>query len=550
MAYLQPTDITPLALADARSSEIETLKNLQINLSNDYTIFHSVHWASESATRTEYGEIDFVVVNRAGEVLVIEQKDGDLEESADGLAKRYGNKSKNISSQVQRNIGRIRKKFSKQFGDELGLIIDYLVYCPQYRVLDFNGAGIDASRTVDATSKSDLAGRVQQLLAAGSQEKELWGHTVRSFFANTMRIVPDISSYVSSQDRVYTQTLEGLGDVIDKLEFTPFKLRVIGTAGCGKSQLTLRFCDHALEKGGRPLLICFNNPLAVRLRSAAHADVTVSTYHDFCAKFAASQGVKLDLSQSGTPGFWRGIQDMVVAADIPDSAKFDYMVVDEGQDFEQEWYDILQLFLKEDASVLWLEDPFQNLTMKPTVEMNDFVTYRESSNFRTPRMIADFIKDSLDVEFIGKNPLPGLGVDVHIYKDGDEQKKKVAHCVRELVREGFTKEQIVIISCKGVKTNSFKDCDQIGTFKLKKFTGNYDQQGQQVYTEGDINFDTIYRFKGQQAPAIIVTDIDESLKDNQRVKNILYCAMTRATVRLDLMVKSESHWAQLFQQHL
>lgn len=550
MAYLQPSDITPLALADARASEIETLKYLQTNLPNDYTIFHSVHWASESATRSAFGEIDFVIVNRAGEILVIEQKDGVLEETTDGLVKRYGNKSKTVSSQVQRNIGSTRKKFSKQFGSESGLIIDYLVYCPHYRVLDFNGAGIDASRTIDAASKNDLAKRVQQLLSGGDHDKEHWGHVVRSFFANTMRIVPDISSYVSSQDRVYTQTLEGLRDVIDKLDFSPFRLRVVGTAGCGKSQLTLRFCDQALAKGGRPLLLCFNNPLAVRLRSAAHSAITVSTYHDFCAKFAESQGVDLDLSQSDQPGFWRGLQDLIVAAEIPDDAKFDYLVVDEGQDFKQDWYDILQLFLNEDASVLWLEDPLQNLTMKPSVEMKGFVAYKESANFRTPRLISEFIKDVLNTEFDNKNPLPGLGVEVHTYENDNEQKRIVTHRVSELVREGFSHEQIVVISCKGLKSNSFKDCDQIGTLKLRKFSGKYDKSRKQIYSDGDVYFDTIFRFKGQQAPAIIVIDIDDSLKNDDRAKNILYCAMTRATVHLELLVSNGSYWAGIFQKAL
>jgi len=178
------------------------------------------------------------------------------------------------------------------------------------------------------------------------------------------------------------------------------------------------------------------------------------------------------------------------------------------------------------------------------------VTYKEFANYRTPRLIADFIKDSLDVEFDNKNPLPGLGVDVHLYKNDDEQKRIVAHCVNELIREGFSRDQIVVVSCKGLKTNSFRDCDHIGALKLRRFTGSYDQDGQQIYTNGDVNFDTIFRFKGQQVPVVIVVDIDDSLRNDDRVRNILYCAMTRATVQLELLVKEESHWAGVLQAAL
>jgi hypothetical protein len=547
MAHIQPSDFTALGFSDARASEVETLRYLQKNLPNEYTVFHSVHWASELSRTTEYGEIDFVVVNRAGEILVIEQKDGWLEETPEGLVKHYGKHRKNVASQVQRGIDRMRKKFSRQYGRKPGLNINYLIYCPDYRVLDARGAGIDMSRTIDASSKGDLAHRVQHLLTPGRHGEDAWRERVEAFFASSLRIVPDISSYVSSQERVYTQTVEGLGDVISKVEFSPFRLRVVGTAGCGKSQLTLRFCNEALAKGGKPLLLCFNNPLARRLAAAAHPAVTVNTYNGFCTGYLESLGVNVDFSRVREPGFWNDVQEQVVAAEIPDAAKFDYLAVDEGQDFDQEWFDILQLFLTEQASVLWLEDPMQSLFMKKNIRMPGYVTYRESANFRTPRSIAEFVKDALDVDFENRNPLPGLGVTLHAYKEPEEQMKMVAHQVSELLREGFRQEQIVILSCKGMEANAFADCEQIGAVRLKKFTGSYDAQGQQVYTDGDVYFDTIFRFKGQQAPAVILIDVDGSLRQDERVRNVLYCGMTRATVKLEILAQEGSPWSRQLQ---
>jgi hypothetical protein len=69
--------------------EIETLAMLADALPDAYTVYHAVHWTRLEQGYSVYGEIDFVVVNQAGALLLIEQKSGFLEEGADGLKKRY-----------------------------------------------------------------------------------------------------------------------------------------------------------------------------------------------------------------------------------------------------------------------------------------------------------------------------------------------------------------------------------------------------------------------------------------------------------------------------
>jgi len=39
-------------------------------LPEDYTIFHGVYWTREYQSRRHFGEIDAVVLNRSGEVLL------------------------------------------------------------------------------------------------------------------------------------------------------------------------------------------------------------------------------------------------------------------------------------------------------------------------------------------------------------------------------------------------------------------------------------------------------------------------------------------------
>ena len=550
MAKIYPSDLPSLDTPEINSAELDTLKKLQAELPADYSVFHSVHWSQAYEKNTAYGEIDFIIMNNTGKVLVIEQKNGMLEETPDGLVKSYGSTRKVVGDQIQRNISNIRNKFSKQHPGGVKLHIDYLIYCPDYKVININAAGIDRERVVDGNSKGGLSDHIKRLLDAKGDAGPESVRELHEFFLSSLRIVPDVASYKSSQERVYRRLLSGLSDVIDNLEFEPFRLRVTGTAGSGKTQVTLAFCDRMLAQGKKPLLLCFNRPLADRLREIAGSGATVNTYYGFCREMAEMAGVPVDFSNINKDGFWRDVQEKLVAAEITNTPRYDCLIVDEGQDFLAEWHEIIQLFLTEDAVQLWLEDPLQNLRGTDTVPLPGFVTYNETSNFRTPTSIAGFIKQSLGQEFRQRNMLPGLGVQMFEYGRKNQLEGKLAHRINELVKAGFKPGDIAIISCRGMDSTALRETDRLGHHDVRRFTGKYDEHENQVYTEGELIFDTIFRYKGQQAPVIILTDLDESLEANERTRKILYCAMTRATVLLELIVEETCPWLDIFRKSI
>ena len=550
MAKIYPSDLPALDSPDNKSAELDTLKKLQAELPSDYSVFHSVHWSRANEKNTAYGEIDFIIMNNTGKVLMIEQKNGMLEETPDGLVKSYGLTKKVVGDQIQRNISNIRDKFSKQHPGGEKLHIDYLIYCPDYKVININAAGIDRERVVDGNSKAGLSDYIKRLLDVKSDASPESVRELHEFFLSSLRIVPDVASYKSSQERVYRQLLSGLSDVIDNLEFEPFRLRVTGTAGSGKTQVTLAFCDRMLAQGKTPLLLCFNRPLADSLREIAGNGVTVNTYYGFCREMAEMAGVPIDFSNINKDGFWPDVQERLVAADLTDTPKYSCLIVDEGQDFLAEWHEIIQLFLTEDAVQLWLEDPLQNLRGTDAVPLPGFVTYNETSNFRTPTRIAGFIKQSLGQEFRQRNMLPGLGVQMFEYSRKNQLEGKLAHRINEVIKAGFKLGDIAIISCRGMDSTALRETVRLGRHHVRRFTGKYDEHDNQIYTEGELLFDTIFRYKGQQAPVIILTDLDESLEVSERARKILYCAMTRATVLLELIVEESCPWLAVFRNSI
>ena len=73
---------------------------------------------------------------------------------------------------------------------------------------------------------------------------------------------------------------------------------------------------------------------------------------------------------------------------------------------------------------------------------------------------------------------------------------------------------------------------------MRRFGGQYDLLGNQILSDGQVLFDSIGRFKGQQAPAVILVDVNSDGAPGDQLERLLLTGMTRATVRLEVVVKA------------
>jgi hypothetical protein len=549
MAQIIPSDISQLALGKEHAYELETLDALKRELSDDYFVFHNTHWSLEDGKKNRFGEIDFIVLNGSGKAVVIEQKNGPLVERKDGLIKAYRDKETNVGDQLHRSLDAIREKFKRQHTAGKKIALDYLVYIPEHRITNLNTPTLDNSRIVDALDKNGLARRIQKIFDPANSENSEHAKAVFDFFCKSYEIVPDVHAYKEAQARAYTRLSGGLIEVIDNLEVTPFRLRVKGVAGCGKSQAARHFYDKAVTQGKRPLLLCFNRPLCEHIKSSVPSGGEVYTWYGLCDTFLKERGYTLDYSRMKEDrNFWKDavqkVKDYLIESnEPPKSWRFDTIIVDEGQDAEPHWHEILDLLVNEDTEILWLEDPVQNLRKTGAFDRKEYVVYNARDNYRTPARIARFIEQTMPFEIQSKNDVPGMEVGVHTYDKPEQQKEIVDRIVKELIKKKFSPEEIVVLTCGSAKKSALSASDQIAGLPVRRFTEEYDSQGNQVFTNGRIQFESIYRFKGQQAPAVVLVDVDPK---NDRDQRALFSGMTRATVRLDMVINVGNPTNELF----
>lgn len=150
--------------------------------------------------------------------------------------------------------------------------------------------------------------------------------------------------------------------------------RVRGPAGCGKSfGLAARAARLAADRKS-VLVLTYNVTLAHYLQSlvASHAKtyaaqprlVTCVHFHGFCARVAedaVSNGLTLDVP-TGVAWFNRGVARADCALAQGFGPKFDAILIDEGQDFTLEWWNMLRNHvLAPDGEMLLVADPTQDL---------------------------------------------------------------------------------------------------------------------------------------------------------------------------------------------
>ena len=99
MARLHPA----LPVSEPRTlglaAELDVVRRLGADLPDAFSVFHSVDWSSGSAADERHGEIDVVVVNQAGDLMLIEVKAGGVEFRPDGIFKHYGQHARGVGHQ-------------------------------------------------------------------------------------------------------------------------------------------------------------------------------------------------------------------------------------------------------------------------------------------------------------------------------------------------------------------------------------------------------------------------------------------------------------------
>jgi hypothetical protein len=518
--------------------ELETLELLGKCLDDSYTVYHGVHWTNvESKNYAIYGEIDFAVVSPSGKLLLIEQKTGYLDETDDGLEKKYAEKTKNVPFQIARNAHGLQHRL-KQALKGNSVFVDSILYCPDYKIKKLGSAGIDPKRIVDSTRKDQLVEIIQSIIPA-DEPNVTFQELLHQFLSDLLEIVPDVNAVIGQTDKLYTRVSGGLSEWAQKIDFTPFRLRVIGTAGSGKTQLALSVFRESIKQGRKPLYVCYNRSLADHVSKVAPEGGLVTGYHQLGDRIAKLLGTPIDHLKPGPFAQMEATLDSYLPSD---AQMFDDLIVDEGQDFKPTWAANLLRLLRPSGKAWWLEDPLQNVYSRDRIPFDGWVTIRSEANFRSPKSVLSGINELLGLVplIVSCSPIEGGDVEVLTYENQDELIPRTIEALDRAIELGFENKHVALLSFRGRENSVLTPFTQIGRHSLRSpIQGRYDEFGNPEYSEGEITTDSVHRFKGQAAPCVVLTEIDfVQLDQNSKIR--IFVGATRATMKLIIVLSKRS----------
>lgn len=173
--------------------------------------------------------------------------------------------------------------------------------------------------------------------------------------SNTPGCSDNISDFKQSEVETFQRCFPHNPGKFCTLINTQKEALIQGSAGTGKTLLLLEKARRLTEKGHRVLVLTFNIKLAEYLQVVTRDQplIQVDYFHHFCEVSAKNTGISFDIpdemDDDGKVIFYEETSpDILLSAiETGNLPEFDAVLIDEGQDFNDEWWVPLMLLIKE-----------------------------------------------------------------------------------------------------------------------------------------------------------------------------------------------------------
>ncbi len=536
MARIHPSiPIHPLLSAGAYR-EREVLQVLQDGLADSFDVFHNINWSTLQGDQQSFGEYDFVVVSPGGHILILEIKSGPVTDADDGLTKNYGlSGTKDIGHQMRRLHSSLLERIKQ--GSLPQVHVGALLVLPDAQVRS-EIVAYPREHIVDASQYDNLCGAIQRNFPAISLPDDQ-RQRVLAFLSNRFEIEPDVATHIGQVQQTTLQLSSGLSTWVPRITHSDNLYQIEATAGSGKTQLALALLRSAAQSGVKARYVCFNRPLADHLARLAPPACEITTFHQLCRDHAERGGASIDFSD---PKVFENITQQYIkdAATLP--ARLGLLILDESQDMDPAWVDALSQALLPEGKLYVMGDRHQQLYDREVFELPNAVQIRCMDNFRSPQRVVQVINQLrlASEAVLSRGAHLGEVPNFYVWEAGKTSAQgQLESCLRKLWEDGYTSEQVAVISFKGHQNSEVLKQARLAGHATRRFTGTYDTAGNPNWSNGDLLVESLYRFKGQSASAIVLCEMDFE-EFTEREKRKLFVGLTRAQMRVDLVLSERA----------
>ena len=501
------------------------------SLPDDYYVIHSLKNVFVKDNTVYEGETDFVVLNPQYGMICIEAKAGSVKYQDGYWMYQSGKLMKHGGPYNQAALNKwdlIEKIKLSELSDILKRCkFFHAVWFPSISNKDLytNRFPAEFDRNITMT-KEDLKNPKEAIEAIYKLELPYNKKTnlsdddvkrlLREFICPEFDIFPSSNFDIELKNITFNRLLDEQKRILNYL--IEQKSAVInGAAGTGKTMIAVEKATRHAENGERVLFLCYNSYLKTYLESKFSNDnIDFLTIDGFACKICKTQTA--DYKMAGDK-----VIDMYLTGTFP----YKHVIVDEGQDFgrdEIEEADLLQVIHdtvvendEVDGTFYVFYDKLQliqSTTIPKYIEDADckLTLYKNCRN--TENIALTSLKPITErMPKLYEGAIKGAPANIHFIENEDQVNEKMKSIIAELKQDGIS--DIVILTCKTENESILKPYLSDGKFKK-------------------INFTTCRKFKGLEADAVVLVDVDEETFCDDNVLRF-YVGASRARLRLDII---------------
>lgn len=496
-------------------------------LPDDWYVLYSLNWNNKlQSGKVQWGEADFVILNRIYGLLVIEVKSGGIEyKEGNWIQTRLDNFEKNPMKNPFKQADKSKYKFISLLDNVLygnkKCYIDKAVWFPSVKNIDSDSLPPEYDDKIVLTEEA-LDNPLQYIIRAFDfynskhytyMEKDDFDKVLSALMPE-FNLIPSASNIIEENDYSFLQLTQEQKKVLDFIS-DQGNASIQGGAGTGKTFIAVeqakRFSDY-----GEVLFLCFNRYLYKHLENNCfHKNVEYLNIHTFINRYSSDNILSNE--------------ELLKVLKTIDFSELNYkfIIIDEAQDFDNKILSLIvekatesniRCFVFYDKNQLLYSDKMpailNDFECKLTLNKNCRNTFKILSTTNSP-MNLPIRTDEYCIE--------GIMPRLYISTDKDKIVNKIGESINNYLSNGYKLDDIVILTLNTEDSSILSSVSKIN---------NYDISHEKI--EGKILFTTAKKFKGLESNIVILVDFNSDVIATDELTRLFYVSTSRARQLLDI----------------
>jgi hypothetical protein len=536
---------------------------------SDWVVIHSqnlkhVVGQANVASDLNLREIDFLLLIPGRGIILLEVKGGKIsaQNGSFQTTNRFGQTNPiDPATQLREATGSLMKYLKANLPwFPHGVVFDSAIVFPQSPSPIKKLIDLDEIQIIDSVKIQEVG--VVESIRQLSQRVRWPGRFTREEVEQILKLLrPSFDQFTSIGTRIgqsESEIIKATEEQYIQLDNAELNngLIITGAAGTGKTTLASELFRRSVNMKRKTAFFCYNKLLGNKL-ARDHLPTTIihsgckvgtlhSAMHDWISKSSFHKELKTaeaSLEPNSSKLFREIYPSIALKAATELGIKFDHVILDEAQDILSPIYvKLLNTICDKGLSEgRWTffgdfvqQAIYGNINLESAIEALKSETLTRpavsslSINCRNSKHIAT---DTAKVSGFNRVPsrtknVEGTEVSFGYYNKTADQADLVKAEIGKLLKSGLKYGDIVVLSTRRLSASGALGADSSGSFDLVDVTENETIKLQPK----QVAFSTVHAFKGMEATAVIVCDIESVNTDEAR--SIVYVGMSRAKSHL------------------